>query len=375
MSAWVRSIGTVSPAGTGTDALIAALSEPDWRPRLGLAGPNTTIGAVATCPGFEVKGLLPPMVARRMDRPSRLLAVAAREALAAGGGSRPWPPHRTAVTAGTWNAGTDALVEILRTVFLASPDEAPPMQFPSTVANAAASQLGILEKLSGPNLTFAEKQVGGLRAVAEAARLIDTGRADAAVAGGVDEAQWLNAEGYERIGVLQRGMVLGEGAAALLLAADPGPAPLARIAGWGSASSPAAPWAYPDDALGLVAACRSALDRAGLTPGDVDTVVSLHNGLAAADALEARALAVLFGGTPPAAVSLTHRLGEGAVAGALRIAVAALMAAGRVEPAWPLPGAQTAAGLARPAAPPRTVLVTGVAGGGSSVAVLVSAAR
>ncbi len=375
MSAWIRSVGVVSPAGTGTDALVAALAAPDWRPRLGLAGPDAETGAVATCPDFGVKGLLPPMVARRMDRPSRLLAVAALEALAAVGDDRPWDPDRTAITAGTWNAGTDALVEILRTVFQASPDEAPPMQFPSTVANAAASQLGILEKLGGPNLTFAEKQVGGLRAITEAVRLIDKGRADAALAGGVDEAQWLNAEGYDRLGVLRRGMVLGEGAAVLLLAADPGPMPVGRVTGWGSASSPAEPWSYPDSPDGLVTACRTALDRAALAPAAVDAVVSLHNGLAEVAALEERALRAVFGASAPALISVTDRLGEGAVAGALRVAVAALTAGGRVTPSWPLPEALSGRGFGRPVDVPRTVLVEGVAGGGSSVALVVSAAR
>ena len=78
------------------------------------------------------------------------------------------------------------------------------MQFPSTVANAPASQLAILEKLAGPNVTFAEKQVGGLRALIEAGRLLRHGRADAVIAAAVDEAHWLNAEGYERLGALRR---------------------------------------------------------------------------------------------------------------------------------------------------------------------------
>ena len=110
--------------------------------------------------------------------------------------------------------------------------------------------MGILEKLGGPNLTFAEKQVGGLRAVAEACRHLSHGRADLVLACGVDEADWLNAEGYDRLRTLRTssrpGMVLAEGAAVLALACEPGPAPLAVLAGWGSASAPTAPSSLPE---------------------------------------------------------------------------------------------------------------------------------
>lgn len=222
---WVRAVGAVTPAGTGVPALLAALADPEWQPVVGLERPDGPALPVATCREFSTLGVLPPLAARRLDRPSRLLAVAAREALAGLGAPLPWPRERVGVAAGTWNAGTSALVEVLRAVFRGAPDEAPPAQFPSTVANAPASQLGILDGLAGPNLTFAEKQVGGLRAVAEGVRLLRHGRADAVLACGVDEADWLNAEGYARLGSLRGpgrpGMVLGEGAAVLALALSP----------------------------------------------------------------------------------------------------------------------------------------------------------
>ena len=116
--------------------------------------------------------MLPPLVARRLDRPARLLAVAAREALAPARRPAPWPRERIGVSAGTWNAGTSALVEVLRAVFLASPEEAPPPSSPPPWPTPRPASSGILEKLGGPNLTFAEKQVGGLRAIAEAGPLL-----------------------------------------------------------------------------------------------------------------------------------------------------------------------------------------------------------
>lgn len=382
-AAWVIGVGAVSPAGVGADRLANALAQPEWRPLLGLDRPDGPPLPVAKCSDFSPKDHLPPLVARRLDRSARLFIVAAREALAAAANALPGERERIGVCAGTWNAGTEALVEVLRAVFLASPDEAPPMQFPSTVANAAAAQLGILEKLGGPNLTFAEKQVGGLRAIAEAADLLRRGRAAAVLAGGVDEAQWLNAEGYDRlrslVGPGRDGMILGEGAGVLLLAGEPRPRPLARLAGWGSASSPAPPHRYPAAAGGLTRACLRALSTAGIAASDVDLVVSCANGIERVAELEAEALSTVFGAARPAAVSVTDRLGEGAVAGAVRAIVAVSALAGLASPAWPSPAHLLARGLpsltsAAHRGSLRTALVPGVAAGGSAIALVFTTA-
>ena len=375
---FVRSVGAVSHAGTGVAALRAALAVPDWRPTPGLARPDAPPLPVAVCPDFSTRGVLPPLVSRRLDRAARLLAVAAHEALEPLGKPLPWESERVGVCAGTWNAGTSPLVEVLRAVFLATPEEAPPAQFPSTVANAPASQLAILNQLAGPNLTFAEKQVGALRALAEAGRNLLHRRADAVLACGVDEGDWLNAEGYARLGALaapgRAGMLLAEGAAVLALSREAGAAPLARLAGWGSASTPAPPYLYPRQPAALLAACRQALERARVTPGAVELLVCQANGSPELAALEATAYPCLFGAHRPAVTAPAERLGEGAVAGALRAVVAALAVSGAVLPSWAPPSHLAAAGFPAAAAPPRVALVAGIAGGGSAVAVVLSRA-
>lgn len=375
---FIRAAGAVTAAGTGVDALRRAMADPQWTPVLGIDRPDGSSLPVATCGDFNTRDHLSPLVARRLDRPARLLAVAAREALAQLGDPLPWERPRFGLTAGTSNAGTSALIEVLRVVFLGDPDEAPPAQFPSSVANAPASQVGILEKLGGPNLTFAEKQVGGIRAVIEAARLFDRSRADAMLACGVDEANWVNAEGYRRLGTLRApgraGQVLGEGAAALVLAPETGPAPLARLAGWASASSSALPWQYPADADALVRACREAVAMAGLEAGDIDCFCTLANGIPALDRLETELVRKVFRGQRPGVINVAP-LGEGAFAGTLRVLVAAFAVGGNGEARWPVPAhlaAEHLASSADSARRPRHVLVPGLAGGGSAVAVVVS---
>lgn len=373
----MRSAGAVTPAGVGTAALAGALGDTSWQAALGLERADAPPLPVATCRDFSARDHLAPLVARRLDRPARLLAVAAREALAASGMEPELDRERCGIVAGTWNAGTDALVEVLKTVFLGSPDEAPPAQFPSTVANAPASQVGILEKLGGPNLTFFEKQAGGVRAAIEGARLVANGRADAVLACAVDEAQWLNAEGFNRLRTLRsagrNGMVLGEGATALVLAFTPGPAPLAGIAGWGAASAPASPHLYPADPGALETACRQALDRSGLHPQDVDLLVSAHNGLEAVERLEAGAYRAIFPARRPAALAVTDRLGEGAIGGGIRLLASILAMIGACAPAWGPPAHLAREGLPALRSRPRTALVTAVAAGGSALALVVTA--
>lgn len=374
MRVGIATVGVVSAAGTGVEALRRALADRTFASRLELSRPDGPPLPVAVCADFDTKGVLPPLVARRLDRASRLLAVAAREALASWGSELPWPREEVGVAMGTWTAGTSPLLEILQAVFTLGPEQAPPMHFPNSVANAPASQLGILHRLGGPNLTFFEKQAGGVRAVVEAWRLVRAGKAKAMVAGGVDEAQWLNAEAFDRLRTLRRehraGFTVGEGAVTVGLAPD---APVA-ILGAGAAGSPCPPHLYPSTAEALVAACRKALAEARLEANQVDLVVSLANGSPPLDLLERQALLELFGPHRPAVVGgLAHRLGEGAYASALRVAVASLVLAESCPVAWPPPDHLAELGfppLAQRASAPRTALVTAVAGGGSAVAVV-----
>ena len=375
-SVFIRSAGQVTAAGTGVPQLVARLGDHAWHPELGLDRPDALPLPVATCSTFTTQGFLPPLVARRLDRPARLLAVAAREAMAASGAPLPWSPARIGVSAASGNAGTEALFQVLTTVFQVGPAEAPPMQFPSTVANAPASQLAIIEKLAGPNVTFAEKQVGGLRALVEAGRLLRRGRADAMIAAAVDEAQWLNAESYDRLGALRRadraGFVLGEGAVALLIAREHPGVPCARLAGLGASSSPTTTYSYPTEPGALVRAIESALDSAELAAGDIELVMSMANGAPALVHLESASLARIFGRLRPATVAITERVGEGSFASLLRVLVATLVITGEATPAWGLPAHLAAAGFALPQSAPRTALIAGVAGGGSAIAVILT---
>lgn len=367
----ISGLGVVSPAGMGIEALGRALADPNFTAKLGLPRHDGPPLPVVTCHDFNPKGVLPPLVARRLDRASRLLSVACREALASAGklGSK----EKLGITVGTWTAGTSPLVEILEAVFTLGPEQAPPMQFPNSVANAPASQVGILEGFAGANLTFYEKQAGGLRAIVEAYRFIKKGKLKMALAGGVDEAQWLNAEAFSRLRALKSpgraGLTLGEGAAVLLLTPVEAPSGNVVIVGAGGASLPCPSHLYPSDPTSLIIACQKALTEANLQAANVDLVVSLANGLDRLAYLETEAMMAVFGHHRPGVLGgLPERLGEGAFSSALRVVAAALVLSGYVQPTWWVPPHLRKQGFGPVPEQPRTALVTALAGGGSAVA-------
>src|SRR6185369_17866075 len=138
----------------------------------------------------------------------------------------------------------------------AGPRFASPLDFSNTVINAAAGQTAILHNLRGINSTISAGVTSGLQAISYATDLIRTGRSRVLLAGGADELCFESFYGFERAGRLCRsndtdgdfpipfdarrnGMVLGEGAALLVLedadfARERGVEPIAEIVGHGS---------------------------------------------------------------------------------------------------------------------------------------------
>jgi 3-oxoacyl-(acyl-carrier-protein) synthase len=76
-----------------------------------------------------------------------------------------------------------------------------PMIFPNTVMNTMASVAAIAIGAKAPSITLNQATLAGDLAVARAARLVADGRAEAVVAGGVDE---LFHDVYERLAQMER---------------------------------------------------------------------------------------------------------------------------------------------------------------------------
>src|SRR6185295_18332946 len=109
----------------------------------------------------------------------------------------------------------------------------PALLFDSTVANSAASIVGLENRLRGPNMTLSHKEASGLAAIVSAVDLLREGGASAVIAGGSDAIFETFYKAHDRFGVMspdaafssrlapfdesRAGFVLGEGAVGLWL--------------------------------------------------------------------------------------------------------------------------------------------------------------
>lgn len=155
-------------------------------------------GWIAPDRGFEVGEHLKLRGLRPLARASRLACVAAAEALGHPG-PLPAAPERCAVVLGTRFASIEPLVEFNRSAVTDGPGLVNPSSFPNVVVNAHAGYLGILFGLAGPNVTLCG-ETAGLEALHQAFDLLELGRTDAVLAGGVESYGETLLEGLRRTG-------------------------------------------------------------------------------------------------------------------------------------------------------------------------------
>jgi 3-oxoacyl-[acyl-carrier-protein] synthase II len=215
-----------------------------------------------------------------------------------------------------------------------------PMVVLQTLMNNTLCFTSIALDIRGVNSNFMDFNVSGLRAVGEAFRSIQSGRADLCLAGGVASpvepfhiGTGINSGYLARTAEMglpaaevlrpydesRCGTVLSEGASFLLLEReDHARARGARIwgfvEGYGSASDGPVEFMQETSAPGLGRSILLACREAGLAGNEVDLVIGHGNGVRNADNVEIDASAdVLPYGTPLASIkAVTGELGEAA---------------------------------------------------------------
>jgi 3-oxoacyl-[acyl-carrier-protein] synthase II len=322
----VTGAGAISPVADSPAGLTAALREGksglkpvELFPLDGL-GPRQA-GEIRP---FDPRQHLGDRNLRPVDRTSRLLLVAAGQALeAAGWTEERRAAHELGLVVGTTFCSVRTIAEFDRRGLQLGPSHASPMDFANSVINAAAGQAAIWFGLRGVNSTISGGEASGLQALAYAADLIRTGRAEALLAGGVEELCYESFLGFLRAGRLasgdgerpipfdarRNGFALAEGAGLLLLedagsAARRGAPVLAEVLGHGEAFAVSP---REDEVSGAVArAVRLALADAATAPEEVDCLFASANGSPAGDRCEAlgvaEALGARAGDLPVAAV-------------------------------------------------------------------------
>jgi len=317
----ITGAGVISPIGAGLAEFATALyaGASGIAPSQLLAGVAAAPPAVAEIHDFTPQPWLGNKGIRVLDRPARLLCVAAQMALtgsalaAPGSGDAPTEADPDlGLVCGTMFGSIHSITAFDWSGLEDGPTLVNPMDFPNTVINSAAGQTAIKFKLGGINTTLCCGQASGLYALHYAAEFLRLGRARMLLAGGVEELSEEAFRGFQKNGMVspsgnarpfapsRDGVVLGEGAALLALeSADAAQAraaqPWAEIAGFGCAQDAHSTSAFQVRAEGATAAIEMALETAGIGAQQVACIVAAASGSRVGDEMEMRALKNVFG--------------------------------------------------------------------------------
>jgi 3-oxoacyl-[acyl-carrier-protein] synthase II len=307
----VTGLGAVAPHGDDPDAIFAALmrGESAIQPVF----PELPRPAAAAIAPFDVSRWFTKLQLAGVDRVSQLAVAAADLAMRdAGAAATDLDPERIGVFAGCGMGGAAALESAYR-----SNGRVPPLTIPAFMPNAPAAQVGIRHGVHGPVLTYSIACASSSIAIAEAARAIERGDVDLAIAGGSEALvvpgvvlAWQamqtlasiqpgeEARAVRPFATERSGFALGEGAAFLILesaqrAAARGARVYARLAGWGSSSD--ATHLTKPDAAGQARALRAALRVADMAPRDIGYCNAHGTATRIGDVVEREALAAVWG--------------------------------------------------------------------------------
>jgi 3-oxoacyl-[acyl-carrier-protein] synthase II len=316
---WITGVGCVCALGADPDAFFDALCA--GRSAIDGLGPFPGKGPVAAIPGGP-------------HLTSELAEQAIRQAL---GGLDP----ASLALVGATTSGDMVRGEVEYRRRLEGEPPGPEFlwaQLCDRPAEIVARRLGF----SGPRTSVSTACSSGAVAVGLAADQVASGRVQAAVAFGADALCGMTVHGFGALGAIspepcrpfdlnRTGLSLGEGAAALLVesaehARARGATPLARLAGWGTATDAHHMTAPDPEGRGA----RAAIRRAG-TSG-VGWICAHGTATPLNDAMEAFALTAELPGVPVSSLkgAIGHTLGA---AGAIELVAAVLaVVRGRVPP-------------------------------------------
>lgn len=393
----ITGMGVVSPIGIGRAAFREALQDVDAAARAAfsqapsvLSAEKVPIAIAAEAWGFDPAVSLGDKGLRNFDRLTKLMLVAAKEALEDSGLKRDGAHvvttgQRVGASIATAYGSLDAMTELNLVAELEDPRFINPNRFPNTVVNSSAGYVAIWEDLQAPNVTVVDGNCGALDAVLVADTHMGNGRADAFVVGGAEVLSEPLYLAFRKLNLLAegdstwapgaasaQGLRLAEAAAFLCveraeLAAQRNARVLAHVIGYGTAfEAPVSGAVLAHVSADAVAqAVHQALSDAKLQASDIDVVSSAVNGIARFDQVEIKALKALFGDR--VAITASKAIwGEGLGAGG---ALAMLQA---VEWFAGAPVAPIISGTA--ASKPRHVLVLAVGFYGNVSAVILRSA-
>jgi 3-oxoacyl-[acyl-carrier-protein] synthase II len=270
---------------------------------------------------FDPSGLLDRKDMRRIDRYIQFGLVAARQALDQAGLPARFEgdlAERTGVILGTGLGGVGTLIEGFTVNALRGPDRISPFLIPMGIPNIGSGQIAIQFGMTGPNFTTVSACATGGHALGEGSEIIRRGDADIMVTGGAEAGIYeAMVGGFAAMRALSTrnddppgasrpfdtgrdGFVIGEGAGVVVLEAldhaeARGATVLGELIGYGATADASHITLPAPGGIGAVKAARRALEKAGLTPDDIDHVNAHATSTPEGDKSELLAIKTIFG--------------------------------------------------------------------------------
>lgn len=284
---------------------------------------------------FDPSAVIDAKEARRLSRFQQFALVAADEALR-DAGLEEIPAElapRAGVIVGSGIGGLQTMEDQLKVLIERGPGRISPFLVPMMIVDLAAGLISIRYGLKGINYAPVSACATGNHAIGEAFEAIRRGEADVIVAGGFDAgvtplglagfcaARALSTRNDDPQGASRPfsasrdGFVIAEGGALLVLeewehARARGARIRAELVGYGATADAYHITAPAPDGAGAERSMRLALQKAGLTPGDVDYINAHGTSTPAGDLAETAAVKMVFGESAPPISSTKSMMGH-----------------------------------------------------------------
>ena len=303
MNIAITGIGIISAAGKGINETLET-----FRSSAPNAGKVSIFPTDLSYPVFEVKNFSSSLQ-KNSQRTIKLAMAASIEAVTESGLPDNLSPYSVGVCLGTTVASQLNDIDFYQKYRTTGAGPAEPVDryLNGNLAEAVALKF----KANGPNVTVVNACSSGADAIGVAAAWIKGGLCDIALAGGADELNRVPFCGFASLGILsdsackpfdskRSGLNLGEGAGILILesedsARNRGIEPRLFLSGYGAAGDAYHLTAPHPEGAGLKAAIKTALDDAGINPGDVDFINAHGTGTRENDKVEGSTLLKTFG--------------------------------------------------------------------------------
>jgi len=314
----VTGLGVVSPLGNDEASFFEALQAGrSGVRRLEVAFSERLSNRIGASVDFDGAAHFPPPKLRMLDRVSQFALFAAQQAVSsAGPGLFDNERERAGVFLGTGMGGAQTTDDGYRALYADGASRLPPFSVLMAMNHAGAAWIGLEYGLQGPNLTYSTACSSSAVAIGEAWRRIRCGEMDVMLAGGSEAPlNFGTLKAWEALKTLaaedsndpaasckpfaldRSGMVLGEGAAVLVLeewehAQRRGARIRGELIGYGL-STDASHMTHPT-VEGQARAMALALESAGINASAIDYINAHGTGTAANDVTETRAIRDVF---------------------------------------------------------------------------------